>query len=333
MRSLFSAVLSGIVAAGSLLALGFSPLANAQGQLSGYPSKPLRLVVPFPPGGPTDIVARPLAQMLGERMSQPVVVDNKGGAGGSIGADLVARAPSDGHTLLMATVGTHAINGSLYKRLPYDAVRDFTPIALVASAPVVIVVPADSPIRTLADYIDQARKKPDSVQYGSAGNGTPGHLTGALFEAAAQIQLRHIPYKGSSQAVTDLLGNQISSMFDPVQSVIAHIQSGKLRALAVTSKTRSPVLPKVPTVAELGYPQFESTAWWAVFAPGRLPSPIVRQLRSAIEKIAASPGFAEKLGSLGVEPNTSFMESLADFQAREITKWARAVKSSGATVD
>lgn len=333
MRKPRLAFFSGLLALSGLFAFIQSSDAHAQSSLSGFPAKPLRLVVPFPPGGPTDIVARPLAQMLGDKLKQQVLVDNKGGAGGGIGAELVARAPSDGHILLMATVGTHAINGSLYKRLSYDAVRDFTPIALVASAPVVIVVPADSAIKTLADYIAQARKAPDTVQYGSAGNGTPGHLTGAMFEAAAQIQLKHIPYKGSSQAVTDLLGSQISSMFDPVQSVIAHIQSGKLRALAVTSSTRSPVLPNVPTVTELGFPQFESTAWWAVFAPAKLPEPITQQLRTNIEAIASSPAFADKLGSLGVVPNTSFKESLTDFQAREISKWAKAVRSSGATVD
>lgn len=298
-----------------------------------YPGKPIRLVVPFPAGGPTDIVARPLALLLGEELKQQVIIDNKGGAGGSIGADAVAKAPPDGYTLLMGTVGTNAINGSLYKKLSYDQVKDFTPIALVASAPVAIVVNAADPARTLAEYIKLAKDKPDSIMFGTAGNGTPGHLTGALFEAAAQIRLKHIPYKGSAPAVTDLIGGQVNSMFDPVQSVISHINSGRVRALAVTSKMRSPVLPNVPTVAEQGLPQFESTAWWAVFAPANVPAAVQQQLRAAVEKVVASPAYGEKLGNLGVVPNTDFREGLAAFQSREVAKWAKAVRDSGATVD
>lgn len=298
-----------------------------------FPNKPLRLVVPFPPGGPTDIVARPLAVLLGERLKQAVIIDNKGGAGGTIGADFVAKAPADGYTLLMGTVGTNAINGNLYKKLAYDQVKDFTPIALVASAPLAIVVGASDISQSLADFVKAARLKPDVLQFGTAGNGTPGHLTGALFASTAQIKLRHIPYKGSAPAVTDLIGGQISSMFDPLQSVIPHIQSGRLRVLAVTSANRSPALPNVPTVSEQGYPQFQATAWWAVFAPARLPEVLLQQLRGEVEKIAASAAFAEKLGALGIVPNTDFRESLANFQAREITKWSKAVHDSGATVE
>ena len=312
-----------------LVTLIVAPMALAQ----SYPNKPIRLVVPFPAGGPTDIVARPLAQLLGDSLKQQVIVDNKGGAGGSIGADNVAKAAPDGYTLLMGTVGTNAINGSLYKKLPYDQVKDFTPIALVASAPVAIVINAASPITSLSEFVRQAKSKPESIQFGTAGNGTPGHLTGALFESAAQIQLKHIPYKGSAPAVTDLIGNQVSSMFDPVQSVITHINSGRIRALAVTSKTRAPVLPNVPTVAEQGYPQFESTAWWAVFAPAKLPETVLQQLRTEVERVVSSPAFGEKLGNLGVVPNTDFREGLASFQAREIAKWAKAVRDSGATLD
>ena len=298
-----------------------------------YPSKPIRLIVPFPPGGQTDIVARPLAVLLGDRLKEQVVIENKGGAGGSIGADLVAKSAPDGYTLFMGTVGTNAINGSLYKQLPYDMTKDFTPIALVATAPVVIVVNSSDRIKTLAELIAEAKSKPETIAYGSAGNGTPGHLTAALFESTTQIKLKHIPYKGSAPAVTDLIGNQIPLVFDPIQSVLPHITSGKLRALAVTSKTRSPLLPNVPTVAELGYPQFESTAWWALFAPAKLPEPITKILRMDTEKVAQSAAFKERLGNLGVQPNTDFRESLANFQTSEIAKWARVVRDSGATVD
>jgi len=298
-----------------------------------YPIKPIRLIVPFPPGGPTDIVARPLALLLGDLLKEQVVIENKGGAGGSIGADLVAKSAPDGYTLFMGTVGTNAINGSLYKQLPYDMTKDFTPIALVASAPVVIVVNANDKIKTLAELIAEAKSKPDTIAFGTAGNGTPGHLTAALFESTSQTKFKHIPYKGSAPAVTDLIGNQIPLMFDPIQSVLPHITSGKLRALAVTSKARSPLLPNVPTVAELGYPQFESTAWWALFGPAKLPEGVTKKLRSDTEKVAQSAAFKERLGNLGVQPNTDFKESLANFQTSEIAKWARVVRDSGATVD
>ena len=308
-------------------------LLSSHAMADAYPNKPIRLIVPFPPGGPTDIVARPLAVLLGDRLKEQIIIENKGGAGGSIGADLVAKSASDGYTLFMGTVGTNAINGSLYKQLPYDMTRDFTPIALVATAPVVIVVNSNDRIKTLAELISEARAKPDTIAYGTAGNGTPGHLTAALFESTAQIKFKHIPYKGSAPAVTDLMGSQIPLMFDPIQSVLPHITSGKLRALAVTSKTRSPLLPNVPTVAELGYPQFESTAWWALFAPAKLPEPITKKLRADTEKVAQSAAFKERLGNLGVQPNIDFKESLANFQTSEIAKWARVVRDSGATID
>ena len=306
---------------------------TTSGFAQSYPNKPIKLIVPFPPGGPTDIVARPLAQMLGESMKQSVIVENKGGAGGSVAADFVAKSPPDGYTIMVGTVGTHAINGSLYRQLPYDMTKDFTPIALVASAPLVIAVPASSNIKTLADLIKEAKAKPDFIAFGTAGNGTPGHLTGALFETATKTKLKHIPYKGSAPAVTDLLGGQIPLMFDPIQSVLPHIQSGKLIALAVTSKTRSPLLPNVPTVAESGYPNFESTAWWAVFGPAKLPENVTNTLTTQVQKIASSAGFREKLGNVGVQPNTNFKESLSNFQTREIAKWAIAVRDSGASLD
>lgn len=308
-------------------------LITTSGFAQSYPNKPIKLIVPFPPGGPTDIVARPLAQMLGESMKQSVIVENKGGAGGSVAADFVAKSPPDGYTIMVGTVGTHAINGSLYRQLPYDMTKDFTPIALVASAPLVIAVPASSNIKTLADLIKEAKAKPDFIAFGTAGNGTPGHLTGALFETATKTKLKHIPYKGSAPAVTDLLGGQIPLMFDPIQSVLPHIQSGKLIALAVTSKTRSPLLPNVPTVAESGYPNFESTAWWAVFGPAKLPENVTNTLTTQVQKIASSAAFREKLGNVGVQPNTNFKESLSNFQTREIAKWAIAVRDSGASLD
>ena len=298
-----------------------------------YPAASIRLVVPFPPGGPTDIVARPLAQMLGEALKTTVVVDNRGGAGGSVGADLVAKAAPDGYTLLMATVGTHAINPALYKKLPYDAVKDFTPIALVAAAPVAIVVHPSLPVTDLAGLVALAKQQPGKLSYGTAGNGTPGHLTGEMFKSAAGIDLQHVPYKGSAPAVTDLLGGQIQMMFDPLQSVMQHVQAGKLRALAITSAARSPALPAAPTVAESGYKGFESTAWWGVFAPANLPAPVATALAEAIERIVRGNAFRDALGPLGVLPTVQTLGAFGEFQRGELAKWGKAVRDSGATVD
>jgi tripartite-type tricarboxylate transporter receptor subunit TctC len=296
-------------------------------------ARPIRLVVPFPAGGPTDIVARPLAQMLGEALKTSVFVDNRGGAGGAIGADIVAKSQPDGFTLLMATVGTHAINPTLYKKLPYDPVKDFTPIALVAAAPVAIVVHPSQKATDVASLIAVAKSASPQLSYGTAGNGTPGHLTGEMFKAATGIDLQHVPYKGSAPAVTDLLGGQIQMMFDPLQSVLQHVQSGKLRPIAITSQARSSALPNVPTVAESGYKDFETTAWWGVYAPAGLPAQQAAQLAAEIEKIVRSQAFRDTLGPLGVTPMPITLQAFAEFQAKEAAKWGKAVRDSGASVD
>jgi len=298
-----------------------------------FPNKPLRLVVPFPAGGPTDIVARPLAQLLSTALQQQVIVDNKGGAGGSIAADGVAKSAPDGYTLLMGTVGTQAINATLYKKLPYDPMKDFTPLGLAASAPVAVVVSAAAPYGSIAELIAAARKQPGSIAFGSAGNGTPGHLTGELFAKSAGIELKHVPYRGSAPAVTDVVGGQIPLMFDPVQSVLTHVQSGRLRALAVSSRQRSLVLPQVPTLAEAGLRGFEAEAWWAVFAPAKLPAQETAVLRNEIERIVRSDAFREKLGNLGVTPAAPLHGSFEDFNRAELAKWGKAVRDSGASLD
>jgi len=313
-----------------VLMLGAMP-ALALGQ--AWPAKPIRLVVPFPPGGPTDIVARPVAQALGEALKQSVIVDNRGGAGGTIGADNVAKSAPEGYSLLMATVGTHAINVALYKDLPNDPVRDFTPLALMAAAPVALVANPSQPIQSIAQLIAQARRSPGSLNYGSAGNGSPGHLTGEMFKAATGIDLRHVPYKGSAPAVTDLLGGQIQLMFDPLQSVLTHIQSGKLKLLGVSSATRAAVVPGAPTFAEGGLNVFEATAWWGVFGPARLPEPIAAELNAHLDRIARSTAFHDRLAALGVRALGGSRAELARFQAAEIAKWGDAVRRSGAKVD
>jgi tripartite-type tricarboxylate transporter receptor subunit TctC len=307
-----------------VLGAGAAALIGPQASLAmaeAYPSHTLRMIVPFPAGGPTDIVARPIAQLLGEALGQTIFIDNRGGAGGSIGADAVAKAAPDGYTILMGTVGTAAINTSLYKKLAYDAVNDFTPIGTVAGAPVVAVAHPGAPFATLAELVARAKAAPNTIPYGSAGNGTPGHLAGAMFCTAAGIQLQHVPYKGSAPALSDLLGGQIPLMFDPLQSVLTHVTGGKLRALGVTSAQRAPVIPTVPTVAESGWKDFETTAWWAVFAPPKLPPDITKRLVTALQQIVAP---------LGLQPLT---RPLAEFQKSEIAKWGAAVRATGLSLD
>jgi tripartite-type tricarboxylate transporter receptor subunit TctC len=318
-----------LCAAGGLIAAAIATGALAQ----GFPAKPIRLVVPFPPGGPTDIVARPLAQMLGEALRQQVIVDNRGGAGGSIGAELVAKAPADGLTLLMGTVGTHAINPALYRKLPYDPVTDFTPVALVAAAPIALVANPALPVNSVAQLLAHAKAKPGSLNFGSAGSGTPGHLTGEIFRAATGADLKHVPYKGSAPAITDLIGGQIELMFDPLQSVLPHVQGGKLKLLGLSGATRSSAAPDAPTFAEAGARDVEATAWWGVFAPANLPPAIAAQLNAEIDRAVRSAAFRAVLEPRGVQVMGGSREDFANFQKRELVKWAKAVKDSGAAVD
>jgi tripartite-type tricarboxylate transporter receptor subunit TctC len=300
---------------------------------AGYPDKPIRLVVPFPAGGPTDMVARPLAEFLGKRLGQQIIVDNRGGAGGAIGAEVVAKAPADGYTLLMATVGTHAINATLYKKLGYDPVKDFTPISLVAAAPVALVVNPSVPVSSVADLIALAKARPGTLNFGTAGNGTPGHLTGEMFRAATGTDIKHVPYKGSAPAISDLLGGQIQLMFDPLQSVLPQVRAGRLKLLAVSSKARSPAAPDVPTFAESGLKDFEATAWWGVFGPANLPPAIATQLNEAINAVVRTEGFRALLVPQGVTVSSDTRAEFAQFQQHELVKWGKAVRESGASVD
>jgi tripartite-type tricarboxylate transporter receptor subunit TctC len=294
----------------------------------------IKIVVPFPPGGATDIVARPFAQMLGEALKATIVVDNRGGAGGSIAADAVAKSRPDGLTMMVGTVGTHAINASLYARLPYDAVRDFTPLALIANGPVAIVVHPAQPVKTLADLVALAKQSPGKLNYGTAGVGTPGHLTAEMFRAVAGINIQHVPYKGGAPAITDLIGGQIPIAFDPLQSVLSNIQGGKIRALAVSSQARSSVVPDVPTIAESGYAGFETTAWWGVFAPAGMPDALTASLVAEIERIAASDSFRGKLEPLGVTAVGNLGgAAFGEFQKAELAKWGKAVKDAGVKID
>jgi tripartite-type tricarboxylate transporter receptor subunit TctC len=271
--------------------------------------------------------------MLADALKATVVVDNRGGAGGSLGADAVAKSAPDGEMLLVGTVGTHAINTALYPKLPYDAVRDFTPIALVAQAPVAIVVHPSQPIANLADLVALARRSPGKLNYGSAGAGTPGHLTGEMFKSMAAIDIQHVPYKGSAPAVTDLIGGQIQIMFDPLQSVLSNVQSGNLRAIAISSKARVSVLSDVPTIAESGYNGFETTAWWGVFGPAQMPEGLTALLAGEIERIVQSDAFRKRLEPLGVHPTILSRGDFSKYQQAELAKWSKAVRDAGVKLE
>ncbi|PWK31310.1 Bug family tripartite tricarboxylate transporter substrate binding protein [Cupriavidus plantarum] len=321
-----------LLAAGVAIAAGIASIGGAYAQ-GTYPTKPITLIVPFSAGGTTDILARIVGLELGKALGQPVVVDNRPGAGGNIGASLAAKAPADGYTLFMGTIGTHAINQSLYSKLPFDPVKDFAPISRVAMVPNVVVVNPKVPVNNIRELIAYVKANPDKLSFGSSGSGSSIHLSGELFNMMTNLHIQHIPYKGSAPAVNDLLGNQIGLMFDNLPSSYPHVKAGKLRAIAVTSAKRSPALPDVPTVAEAGVPGYEATSWFALYATGGTPQPIVDRLNAEVVKILAMPDVKKKLAEQGAEPNPEKPAQLAAFMKTEAAKWAKVVKASGATVD
>lgn len=298
-----------------------------------FPSKPLTIIVPFASGGTTDILARVVAQGLGTELGQSVVVDNRAGAGGNIGASAVARAPADGYTLLMGTVGTHAINASLYKKLPFDPIKDFAPLTRVANVPNLLVANPKQPFKNVQELIAYAKANPGKVNFGSSGSGSSIHLSGELFKSMAKVDMQHVPYKGSAPAVTDLLGNQISIMFDNMPSAIQHVRSGKLRPLAVTTAKRSPELPDVPTIAEAGVPGYEATSWFGLFAPAGTPAAVLARLNKALVKVLSQPEIKKKINEQGAETYSETPEQFAAFIQAESTKWGKVVKESGASLD
>ena len=295
-----------------------------------FPVKPLRLVVTFPPGGAPDILARLFAEKA--QLGHPVVVDNKPGAGGNIGADFVAKSAADGHTLVMGTVGTHSINGALYSKMPYDMVKDFLPVGHVASAPNLLVVNNDLPVKTVAELITYMKANPDKLSFGSPGVGSSVHISGELFKSMTGTKMQHVPYKGRQFAIPDLVGGQIQVMFDNMPSALPMAKEGKIRALAQTTATRSPAAPDVPTVAET-VPGFEATTWFAIFMPAGVHQGSVMRINAEMQRVFKLPDVVEKLKALGLEPWISTPDELARLQAAEIVKWAKVVRESGAKAD
>ncbi len=308
----------------------FAALAHAQ---APYPSKPIRLVVPFPAGGTTDIIARAVSQRLTETLGQAVVVDNRPGAGGNIGAELVAKSPPDGYTLLMGTVGTHAINPGLYAKMPYDHVRDFAPVILVAGVPNVLVVPAALPVNSVQELIAYAKANPGKLNFASSGSGTSIHLSGELFKTMSGVDIAHVPYKGSAPALQDLVGGQVQLMFDNLPSSLALIKGGKLKALAVTSAQRSAALPDVPTMIESGLPGFEASSWFGILAPAGTPKDAIAKLSGEVAKWLATPDAKEKMAAQGAIPAGLMPDEFTRHIAAETVKWQKVVKDSGAKVD
>jgi tripartite-type tricarboxylate transporter receptor subunit TctC len=299
--------------------------AGAQGA-DHYPSKPITYVVPFAAGGTTDLLGRLIGQRLSQVLGQSVVVENRAGAGGNIGSDYVAKAPADGYTLLGGTISSHAINVSLYPKMPYDPVKNFQPIALIGTLPNVLVVNANSPWKSVQDVVAAAKAKPGTVNFGSSGNGTSQHLAAELFANMAGLKMTHVPYKGSSQAVQALLGNQVDLVFENSVAAMPMIQSGKFRALATTGAKRAAELPDVPTMAESGLKGYEIVSWQAIFAPAGTPKPIVDKLSTEIGKIIHQPDVRARLASMGVEPSGAGPTELGNFQKSEVAKWANLIK-------
>ena len=306
--------------------LGLQPAAAQDA--AGYPDRPVRLVVPFPSAGAMDSIARILGEKISANWGQQIVVENRPGAGGNIGSGLVAKAEPDGYTLLMVSIG-HAVNPSLYAKVPFDPIKDFAPITLVAAVPNMLVVHPSVPVGSVQELIALAKEQPGMITYASAGYGTSIHLAGELFKSMADVDLRHIPYKGSGPAVTDLIGGHVQVMFDSITSALPHVRAGNLKALGVTSAKRSSILPEVPTIAEAGVPGYEVAPWFGVLAPAGTSPAIIDKVHTEIARVLELPDVKEKLAGIGAEPIGSTPEAFASHLATETAKWDALVKEAG----
>jgi tripartite-type tricarboxylate transporter receptor subunit TctC len=318
-----------LLAAAALVAL--APLAGLAAE--PFPGKQIRFVVPYPPGGPLDTVARLLGQKVSASIRHPVVIDNVPGAGGNIGAGVVARAAPDGYTVLMGAVATHAINPTLYATIPYDAEKDFIAVTQIASTPNVLVVNNDVEAKSVAEFIKLAKSKPGKLNFGSGSTGSAGHLAGELFKTMAGVDMAHIPYKGAAAAMQDLIGGRVDLMFDNLASSLSQVKGGRVRALAVTTAKRTPLAPELPTIAESGLAGFDVSTWFGLFVPAGTPRPVVDRLHAEFTKALAAPDVREKMLNLGAEPVGSTPEQFAAYVKAEAAKYAKLVKASGAKVD
>lgn len=318
--------------AGTSLVAGLA-LAAATASAQDYPAKPIRLIVPFPASGATDLLARAIAQKVGANMGQQIVVDNRPGAGGAIGSDMAAKAAPDGYTLLIATTSTHSIGPHIQARLPYNTKTDFTPIGQVAIATNVLLVSNALPVKSVKELIDHAKAHPGQLNYASSGNGTVVHLTAEAFATQAGISMTHIPYRGTALSIPDLISNKVQVLFDSIVSGLPHVKDGKLKALAVTSEKRSPLAPDLPTVSESGLPGFVSDTWFGIYGPKNMPADIVKRLNAEFNKAIAAPEVRERLAKLGAEPVGGTPAQFATLVSQDSARWARLIKERNITAD
>ena len=311
---------------------GFALAISGGAAAQAFPEKPVHIIVPFTPAGSTSILARLLAQYLGPRYNQPVIVENKPGAGAHLGAEFVAKAPPDGHTLLLGTIGVHAAH-ALYPKLSYDPAKDLQPVIIAVDLPLALVVNPSFAAKTVQEFIAMAKARPGDINFGSAGSGSSTHMTGELFKLMAGVNLTHIPYKGSMPAVQDVMGGQTQAMFEQLPTILPQIQSGRLRPLGVTSKTRAPALPNVPTIAESGVPGYESTAWFTIATSAKVPQPIVQKLNADLNAVLANPEVQAKLKDLGMNAVGGSTEFAARHFASETEKWTRVIRAGNLKVD
>jgi len=326
MKTFFHSLLVILVAAAGVAA--WQPA-----QAQSYPTKPVRLVIPYPPGGGTDTIMRPFVQYLSERLGQPVVIDNRGGAGGSMGMEAVARATPDGYTILAGLTAQLAVNPALYKKLPYDPIKDFAPITLFADGPYLLVVHPSLPVKSVKEFLELARKRPNEITYASSGNGSGGHLAAELLTNMTGIKMLHVPYKGGGPALTGLLTGEVQALFAPYASAQGHIKSGRIRALAVTTSRRPKAIPDIPTLAEAGVPGYDSGVWYSLLAPAGTPRAIIDRLHRETIAVLNNPEFAKLLMEQAIDPIGNTPEELAQYIKSEIDKWAKVVKEAGIRIE